>query len=145
MPGQVKTYGFSLVEALVAVVIIGILVSLAISVIGALTLRAEADGIKTELGVVMTSIQAFYDEKGSYPVETEPLGDQLKDVPAALSRLGSLSETTFDDSGDLLDRYGNKIEYFIDKGAGGRPLLRSSGADGIADTKDDIWSDGLKH
>ena len=145
MPGQVKTYGFTLIEALVVVVIIAILVSLAIGLMGMLTIRAEADEIRTELGVIMTSIQAFYDEKGSFPVEdTPPLGDQLKTVPAALKRLASLSKTSFEGSGDLKDRYGNKIDYFIDKGAGGTPVLRSSGADGIDDTKDDIWSDGLK-
>ena len=145
MPGQVKTYGFTLVEALVVVVIIGILVSLAVSVIGALRLRAEADEIRTELGVIMTAIQAFHEETGSYPVEDEPLGDQLKTVPAALDRLGSLSRTTFSGSGDLMDRYGNKIDYSKDRGAGGAPLLRSSGADGIDDTKDDVWSDDLEH
>jgi prepilin-type N-terminal cleavage/methylation domain-containing protein len=148
MPGQVKTYGFTLVEALVVVVIIAILVSLAIGVVGWLTIRAEADEVKTELRVIMTSIQAFYEEKGSYPDDATtapPLGDQLKTVPDALKRLASLSKTAFEGSGDLKDRYGNKIDYFRERGAGGTPLLRSRGADGIAGTKDDIWSDGLKH
>ena len=145
MPGQVKTYGFTLIEALVVIVIIAILVSLAVSVIGALMIRTEADEIKTELRVIMTAIQAFYDEKGSYPDEAEPLGDQLKAVPAALARLASLSKATFDGSSYLRDRYGNTIDYFREKGAGGTPVLRSSGADGIDDTKDDIWSDDLKH
>ena len=145
MPGQVKTRGFTLVEALVVVVIIAILVSLAIGVVGTLTIRAEADEIRTELRVIMASIHAFRDEKGSYPVEDEPLGDQLKEVRSALSRLSSLSKTAFSGGGDLKDRYGNPIDYTRDGGAGGTPLLRSRGADGIPDTKDDIWSDGLKH
>ena len=156
MPGQVKTYGFSLVEVLAVVVIIAILVTLAVAVVGALTVRAEAEEVKTELQVIMTAIQAYYDKRGSYPVEEEeePLGDQLKEpdpgddpeeVSAALKRLASLSKTVFADSGHLQDRYGNKIDYFRDQGPGGTPVLRSLGADGIAGTNDDIWSDGRKH
>lgn len=144
MPGQVKTYGFSLVELLAVVAIIVILVALAVGVIGELMIRAEADEVRTELRVIMTAIQAFYDERGSYPVEPPPLGEQLKGVRAALNRLASLSKTYFEGS-DLKDRYGTTIDYYTDRGAGGTPLLRSRGADGIEDTKDDIWSDGLKH
>lgn len=150
MPGQVKTYGFSLVEMLAVVVIITILVSLAVVLVGALMIRAEADEVRTELQVIMTAIQAYYDEKGSYPVEDTPatprsLGEQLRDVPAALDRLASLSETAFGDSGDLQDRYRKKIDYFREGGAGGTPVLQSWGADGIEGTTDDIWSDGRKH
>jgi len=150
MPGQVKTYGFTLVEVLVVIVIITILVTLAVGVVGALRIRAEADEVRTELRVIMTAIQAFYDKEGSYPKEGgTPLVDQLKTVPAALERLASLSKTAFfeDDNGDLHlnDRYGSTIDYFREKGAGGTPVLRSWGADGRDGTKDDIWSDGRKH
>ena len=154
MPGQVKTYGFSLVEVLAVVVIIAILVTLTVAVVGALTVRAEADEVKTELQVIMTAIQVYYDEEGSYPVAdpADPagpaLGDQLKTVPAARDRLASLNKTYFfEDNGHLhlRDRYGNDIGYFSDQGPGGTPVLWSLGADGIEDTEDDIWSDGRKH
>lgn len=148
MPGRIKTScGFTLIEALVVIVIIALLASLMVAITGALAARAQADEIRTDMGVIMTAIQAFYDETGAYPTESPPglaLGDQLKGLLAAAERLASLEKTVFDGSGPFKDRYGNDIEYFRDRGPGGTPLLRSPGPDGEDDTADDIWSDGRK-
>ena len=148
MPGRIKTScGFTLIEALVVIVIIALLASLMVGITGALAARAQADEIRTDMRVIMTAIQVFYEEKGAYPIEGELLPPQLKQVPAAAKRLASLEKTVFDgtSTSEFKDRYDNDIEYFRAGGPGGTPLLRSPGPDGEDDTADDIWSDGRKH
>ena len=149
MPGRIKTScGFTLIEALVVVVIIALLASLAVAITGALRARAQADEIMTDMRVIMTAIQAFYDEKGAYPDEGKSLAPQLKEVLAAAERLTSLDKSVFDgtSTSEFKDRYDNDIKYFRHRGPGGTPVLRSPGPDGKAETSDDnIWSDGRKH
>lgn len=145
MPGRIKTScGFTLIEALVVIVIIALLASLVVSITGALAARAQADEIRTDMRVIMTAVQAFYDERGTYPLGNTYLHPQLEEVPAAVERLSSLDKSLFGTI-DFQDRYGNDIRYFSDRGPGGTPALRSPGPDGEDDTADDIWSDGRKH
>jgi prepilin-type N-terminal cleavage/methylation domain-containing protein len=76
--------GFTLVELLVVVAILGILAAVAIFAVGNLTDKAEQNACKTEMGTVETASDAYRASEGSFAASTDDLVDAglLKKAPA---------------------------------------------------------------
>jgi len=66
-----NNHGFTLVELMITVVIVGILASVAIPLYQGNVRRAKATEADAALGSIRTSLRVFYAENGSYPTATE--------------------------------------------------------------------------
>ncbi len=63
--------GFTLVELMITVVIVGILASVAIPLYQANVKRAKAAEADAILGTIRTALRVYYAENGSYPTATD--------------------------------------------------------------------------
>ena len=73
--------GFTLLELLVVVVIVGILTAIAVPRIGNLTQNAERSAVEANLRTIDSAIMMYRSETGSYPDSLDVLKDYLQDVP----------------------------------------------------------------
>lgn len=62
--------GFTLVELMITVVIVGILAAIAIPLYQANVKRAKAAEADAALGSIRTALRVYYAENGAYPVKT---------------------------------------------------------------------------
>jgi type II secretion system protein G len=72
-----KQAGFTLVELLVAVVIIGILAVIGINNFLASQLKARDSQRKSDLGTIAKALEMYYNDKGRYPAATN---DEILDI-----------------------------------------------------------------
>jgi type II secretion system protein G len=77
MDGDKRSAGFTLVELLVVVVILGILAAVVVFAVGGSTEKAQTSACGAERSSLETAIEAFRASEGSYPTEI----DQLKNEP----------------------------------------------------------------
>jgi prepilin-type N-terminal cleavage/methylation domain-containing protein len=59
--------GFTLVELLIVIVILGILASIVVFAVGSLTANAKATGCKAEKTTIMNALESYKAQAGSYP------------------------------------------------------------------------------
>lgn len=71
--------GFTLVELMVVVVIIGVLTAIAIPVYNASTEKAEAGACEANLRMIDSAIQQYKMNEGNAPTDIEALGDYFLD------------------------------------------------------------------
>ncbi len=64
--------GFTLVELMITVVIVGILAAVAIPLYQANVKRAKAAEADAALGTIRTALRVYYAENGAYPVKASP-------------------------------------------------------------------------
>ena len=141
--------GFTIVELLVVIAVMGILVSLMVSVGSYVRVKGYEDRTRTYVQVVYSAIQAYFEDRQAYPGETgndaaersADLLDQLKAIPSAMNLLAeSLPQKAVNDD-KFWDAFGKELDYDDDSGAGGTPVVFSAGADGEYGSADDIRSD----
>lgn len=74
-----KRSGFTLIEILLVVVIIGILASIAIPRLGGHTEKAKLSAAKQTIGTISGALQIYEMNNGEYPSSLEGLLDSSKD------------------------------------------------------------------
>ena len=65
--------GFTLVELLVVIVILGILAAVVVFAVNGITGRADTNACETEIRTVRTAVEAFNADTGAYPNDTDDL------------------------------------------------------------------------
>lgn len=82
--------GFTLVELLVVIVILGILAAVVVFAVAGVTNRGEDSACETELRSVRTAAQAHYAQNGSYPAGVGDLVPEfLDETPTATYTINS--------------------------------------------------------
>jgi prepilin-type N-terminal cleavage/methylation domain-containing protein len=72
--------GFTLIELMIVIVILGILAGIVLFAVGGITDRGTTAACKTDLSTIQTGVEAYYAKKGSYPADLVP---SLTDPAAA--------------------------------------------------------------
>ena len=102
---QYKQSGFTIVELLVVIVIIGILAALALNTFGSAPARARDTTRKTDINSVATQLEAYYVDNSNYPAGPGDL---------TVANLEGVSEEALtDEDGDTLQAAAvtNELEY----------------------------------
>ncbi len=101
-------HGFTLIELMIVVAIIGILASLAIPAYQSYTIRAQiAEGL-TLAGPLKNAVASFYNEKGTFPTDNTEAALESGD-----SYVGSYVESLTVNNGVIEILYGNDANKLI--------------------------------
>jgi prepilin-type N-terminal cleavage/methylation domain-containing protein len=84
MRTNIKTKGFTIVELLVVIVVIGILAAITMVSYSGVTTKAKLSANQSNAASVMQAADAFFAEKGYYPQSTE-LSNGVVKVPSSIS------------------------------------------------------------
>ena len=145
--------GMTLMELLVVTIILGLIMSLGLSVGSKLLTGADRRHTISTMAVIMGAIGTYYDQCGAYPPQAEDasgtvpvysgnqydysdvLLEALKSCPASLKALSALEAQAFGEGAYaneklFLDGFNMPILYTATGGFGGTPKLLSAGADG---------------
>lgn len=95
--------GFTLVELMIVVIIVGILAAVAIPMYQGATERAKASEAVAALGTIRGAMRVYFAEHGTYAITGCAIGDQITNA-------GVLDVT----DGDLLGRYFSTECYTFD-------------------------------
>jgi len=93
--------GFTLVEILIVVVIIGILASIAVPIYAAYVKRGYASDAKTQIRAIYDSSKFYHSETGSYPTDVTDIndGEYINITPGTLEKWDFELNITDDDNG----------------------------------------------
>lgn len=87
-----KDKGFTLVELLIVIVILGILATVTVFAVRGITDNAQTNACETDEKIVNTALEAFFADNGDYPTDLEGLAilssgatKYLKTVPTTFS------------------------------------------------------------
>ncbi len=82
-PSHKREHGFTLLELIVVIAIIGILATIAMPALKDVPLRARESVLKTNLRTLRDVIDQHYGDKGKYPTSLESLVEQgyLRKIP----------------------------------------------------------------
>ncbi len=139
--------GFTLVEVLLVIVIIGLLATVLIVTVGGRAEGAKTDTTKLSLQKLENRIEELALHIKKYPAEAEGGIDCLMKVPGD-EKLAKMWRGPYATENELQDAWGNKFNYEVVEGgqaAGGKKFkLWSNGPDGQSSTDDDIknWTEG---
>jgi general secretion pathway protein G len=64
--------GFTLIELMIVIVILGILAGIVLFAVGGITDRGTTAACKTDLSTIQTGVEAYYAKNGSYPAHLVP-------------------------------------------------------------------------
>ncbi|MBL0348885.1 MAG: prepilin-type N-terminal cleavage/methylation domain-containing protein [Elusimicrobia bacterium] len=102
-PGRGRPWGFTLIELMLVVAIIGLLASIAIPKFGGLVIRSKEAAVKGKLGSLRSAISIYYAEnEGEFPTNAHWL------VPKYLDEIPSCSIPTVADHVE-----GNRIRNIL--------------------------------
>jgi prepilin-type N-terminal cleavage/methylation domain-containing protein len=104
--------GFTLVELLIVIVILGVLAGIVVFAVGNLTSNAKTNACATEKATISTALEAYKANTGAYPTAADAGGggatamDMLDGVHAAPAGIGTLLKSVpadykIDDSGNI--------------------------------------------
>jgi prepilin-type N-terminal cleavage/methylation domain-containing protein len=105
--------GFSLVELMIVIVIIGVLAAVAVPIYNNNVRKAKMSEADAALGSIRTQLRVYYGENGSYPVATD---QYVITADWADVRSGELTGTYFTDSS--YQYTGDGTDYTISCAAG---------------------------
>jgi prepilin-type N-terminal cleavage/methylation domain-containing protein len=89
-----KNSGFSLVELMIVIVIIGVLAAVAVPIYNNNVTKARMSEADAALGSIRTQLRVYYGENGEYPTADEHvIGASWNDI-----KVGELTGTYFTDS-----------------------------------------------
>lgn len=115
--------GFTLVELLLVIAILGILGTTVVAYFGGATDKARINSTLTSIGSINTAIQSYKMDTGRLPKSLDDLTVGINDEEPLLK------------AGSLNDAWGQPFEYKVE---GKRYTIRSIGPDGIENTEDDL-------
>ena len=72
--------GFTLIELMIVIVILGVLAGIVLFAVGGITDRGTVAACKTDTSTIQTGVEAYYAKNGSYPLHLVP---DLTDPAAA--------------------------------------------------------------
>jgi general secretion pathway protein G len=82
--------GFTLVELLIVIVILGILAAVVVFAVSGITNNAEENACETELRTVQTGVEAYFASYNSYPANATALVPGIiRDTPKYVTVSGS--------------------------------------------------------
>jgi len=64
--------GFTLIELMIVIVILGILAGIVLFAVGGITDRGTTAACKTDLSTIQTGVEAYYAKNGAYPADLVP-------------------------------------------------------------------------
>src|SRR3954466_6848377 len=64
--------GFTLIELMIVIVILGILAGIVLFAVGGITDRGTVAACKTDLSTIQTGVEAYYAKTGGYPTHLVP-------------------------------------------------------------------------
>jgi prepilin-type N-terminal cleavage/methylation domain-containing protein len=120
--------GFTLVELMITVVIVGILAAVAVPIYQANVKRAKGSEADAALGSVRTALRVYYAENGSYPTE------------ATYTRVDSISVDI--SSSDLDGTYFDITDYTYQSVDGVSYTIRATGSGAQAGINRQLDQDG---
>jgi len=91
-----KNSGFSLVELMIVIVIIGVLAAVAVPIYNNNVMKAKMSEADAALGSIRTQLRVYYGENGTYPTEAsavDVVGQDWNDI-----NVGELNGKYFGDS-----------------------------------------------
>ena len=115
--------GFTLVELLLVVAILGILATVAIMNVGGMSDEAREKATRTSIATIEQSARMFEIRTGKYPDSIDQLMQPMGDRPPLL------------DKKSMNDQWGNP---FVFKKTANFIEIRSAGKDGAMNTQDDL-------
>lgn len=118
--------GFTLVEVLLVVAIIGILATVVVVSFGGKAEKAKINATRSSISAICTAIDLFEVERGKYPAAIDDLT-----VPVD-------GQAPYIRGGVPADSWGNPFGY-VNSG-GGNYVVTSAGPDGQMGTEDDVTS-----
>lgn len=129
---QVSKAGFTLIEIMVVVIIIGILAGLAAVKVGSRVGESQEAGARANIKTLSMAISLYEVDNGSLPPNLAAL---MSKPGAANNWRGPYLDTL------PKDPWGNEFQYQID-GNSGSFKLKSMGADGVVSSDDVTKGDG---
>jgi prepilin-type N-terminal cleavage/methylation domain-containing protein len=73
--------GFTLIELMIVIVILGILAGIVVFAVGGITDRGTQAACKTDVSTIQTGVEAYYAKNGSYPAHLVPTLTNPNAVP----------------------------------------------------------------
>jgi prepilin-type N-terminal cleavage/methylation domain-containing protein len=64
--------GFTLIELMIVIVILGVLAGIVVFAVGGITDRGTSAACKTDVSTITTAVEAFYAKNNSYPLHIVP-------------------------------------------------------------------------
>ena len=113
--------GFTLIEIMLVVIIIGILVSIAVVKMGDNAKKARITATEATIGTIKTAVAQFEMEQSKYP--------------ESLAQLVAGEKHYLDRETVPTDAWGKEFKYYL---KGDLVKVQSAGPDGIFDDEDDI-------
>lgn len=144
-------YGLTLIEMLIAVVIVIVLATMVISVTARIDNQSKERGLNSTFALLEGALEEYYDywdafpdpNDTAYPTHSAALYGQLSKTPSSKKILEQMSETLIknvpetSDTMQIYDPWGTVLDYRYVPGDA-FPELVSAGPDKIIGTADDI-------
>ena len=124
------TRGFTLVELMITIVIVGVLASVAIPLYQANVKRAKGAEADATMGSIRTALRVHYAENSAYPIE------------AAYVAVTTLTNTIDIDSTDMVGKYFPATTYTYISAGGISYTIRATGSGASAGINRQMTSDG---
>ena len=125
-----KKAGFTLVELLLVVTILGVLASIAVMNLGGTSEEARIKATQSDIATIQGAVSTYEIRTGKYPSSIDDLAKEMDGQKGLL------------DASALTDKWGTK--YSFKNEGGGYFEIRSAGPDTAMNTADDIFNSKCK-